>query len=442
MALNNIPGLAGYLGMRNQDRSEAMGNLQAVQSGIGSILRMQEAERAAQMAPLQQQIMQAQLQAAQAQAAERARISAFYSPENMRQFMTPGQAAVAPGQGVTGGMDEGGLGQILGIGPTEQGAPAAQPAEAPRLDLARLVEAGAAAGVIKPETVLNMQGQQQARMDAINVRRQQLIDQRERAIRDAQNDADRIAANRMYQQGLLELRRDMANFRMSGSGGSGGGAGDGRRPETFSVNGRNVAGLIDRYGNRYMPDGQLARNVEPAITTADQKQAQDAASALQAFKFGETALNRMEDLMLGTVDPKTGERSGGSPMSIAGPMSGALGVARYLLPGVDRPGTEFSQLIEVALNSFDKAGKLSNQQKNELRSVFKTGMLGDKDSVLKGIELMRQYAGIRGAASNTAVGRVRPGSPAGNQVTQNAPAGIDPKVWNVMTPEERALWQK
>jgi len=24
----------------------------------------------------------------------------------------------------------------------------------------------------------------------------------------------------------------------------------------------------------------------------------------------------------------------------------------------------------------------------------------------------------------------------------NAPAGVDPKVWNVMTPEERSLWEK
>jgi len=408
MALNNIPGLAGYLGMRNQDRSEAMGNLQAVQSGIGSVLQMQQAERAAQMAPLQQQLVQAQVGQAQGLAQQRQQEQAFQQmlPQLLEQSMGPdGQPDMAKFSSLLM-QTPGGL--------------------KPGMDLRRAEEDRA------------MRVQQGQAM--IEQRTQQAAQMHEARMAQAQTAAERAAETARHNEFMRNMAAQTRALTAAVAGGSG--RNDTRTPRIFSIDGKNIDGSVDRYGNRYDESGQLVRNFGPQITTTDQKQASDTATALEATKVVEQNLSRMEDLVLGPVDPKTGLRTGGSPNSIAGPAAPLLGAARYTANAlgfdVNRPGTEFSQLVESTLNSVERTGKLSNQQKNELRGMFKTGMTGDRDSVLKGIQLMRNYAGIRESGANVAVGRVRPGS----QATQSAPTGIDPRVWGVMTPEERALWQK
>jgi hypothetical protein len=227
------PGYAGYLqGMQSsQDR-----NMRALQ-GMGMLSGMQrqqeESLRAAQMAPLQMEALRAQVQATQAQAAERDRKAQFYSPENMQRLgiLQQGAPAVMPGQGVTGGMDDGGMNQILGIGASESGAPAAKPETGPSFDLDRLVTAGAAAGVIPPETALNIQAQRQARQDALQARLLELnmrsedkaLDRasREEAQRQALQLQAMIAQGNQAIQGMaaqtarmgLDMRRDDLEYR-------------------------------------------------------------------------------------------------------------------------------------------------------------------------------------------------------------------------------------
>ena len=137
-------------------------------------------------------------------------------------------------------------------------------------------------------------------------------------------------------------------------------------------------------------------------TSADQKAAQERAAALQADQVLTKNLERMEQLV------------SESPRTIAGPFSPALKAGGYIanavIPGaVERHGLEMQQLIEASLNEAEKAGRLSNQQKSELRSLFATGLMGDPLSVRKGIQLFRDYAGIRKAGASVPPARAVPG---------------------------------
>lgn len=166
--------LGGYL--ENEDRKQVASSRDVqMMSGLMSMIRQQqEAQRAAQMAPLQMEALRAQVQERQLAAQMAQRKREFFTSENMQKYMTAGQPAVAPGQGVTGGMDEGGLGQILGVGPTEQGAPAAQPAQAPRLDVDSVIAGAVSQGVLNPEAMINRQAQIDQRMADREARRQDM----------------------------------------------------------------------------------------------------------------------------------------------------------------------------------------------------------------------------------------------------------------------------
>lgn len=59
--LSSIPGLAGYLAMEDRRRAGALGDLHATSGLLGLLQKQQEAERAAQMMPLQRQLMEAQV---------------------------------------------------------------------------------------------------------------------------------------------------------------------------------------------------------------------------------------------------------------------------------------------------------------------------------------------------------------------------------------------
>jgi len=238
--LSQIPGLAGYLAMQNQRQQTAMGDLQAT-SGIMNVLRQQEAEqRAAAMAPYQQQLIQAQVQQAQALAAERAKREQFYSPRNMQQFMIPGQ------EGFAAPPDE------LGGGP-------AKPATAPRLDLDRVVEAQAASGLIGPDVLLNRQNQIEQRAADREARRQDLL----LKLTDARTTAEdkmavQLQLKQMEQAGRMDAIRLEGLMRQLGGGRGGGG---GRAPVgyRFSSDGETLEPI---------PGGPKDANSKPLPTQA------------------------------------------------------------------------------------------------------------------------------------------------------------------------------
>jgi hypothetical protein len=95
--LGNIPGLAGYLGMEQLQRQNAMQDLQGV-AGLASVLRQQE------MAPLQMQLMRAQADQARGLAEDRAQTRRF-------QDALPG--LVEQAKGADGQVDFGKLSGVL-----------------------------------------------------------------------------------------------------------------------------------------------------------------------------------------------------------------------------------------------------------------------------------------------------------------------------------------
>lgn len=216
------------------------------------------------------------------------------------------------------------------------------------------------------------------------------------------DDARKRELAAMMEQGRLDRMTFAAALR-SASGGAGG---DRLEPFKFNVGGRNVQGWRDKFGNVFDENRRSVSGIQPEVTAADQKASQERASVQQATQVLARQLDRMEQLV------------SESPMSVAGPFSPALNAGRYLGAQVgvtERPGREFSQLIEASLNEADKVGRLSNQQKNELRSLFGAGVLGDPDSVKKGIQLFRDYIGIRSAGTEAPVARPQPGAVSGQQ---------------------------
>lgn len=245
--LANIPGLGGYLAMEQYKQQQALGGLQGALGVLNAVRAHDEAQQQAQMRPLQMQLMQAQVGEHQQRLADAQRKSAFYSPENMAQFMMPGSPGEAPGQGQTGGIDDGAMGQIM----------APKQATLPQIDLNRLVTAGAAAGVVSPEALLNHQSQLQERAVAREQRMQELILRMNDARATAQ---ERIQAQRDIAQMQVDARRDMAHLAASL-----------RQPRVDPL----VQVEMDDPSNpgqkvvRYIPQSQAAGMSPPTKATAD-----------------------------------------------------------------------------------------------------------------------------------------------------------------------------
>jgi hypothetical protein len=316
--LSQIPGLAGYLAMQNQRRQAAAQEFQNV-SGLAAALRQQEqADREAQMAPLKMQALQAELQERNLAMQAAQKKQEFFSPRNMEQYMTPGQPAVAPGQGVTGGMDEGGLGQMLGVGPTEQGAPAAQPGVAPRLDVDRLIAGGVSQGVLNPEAMINRQSQIEQRMADREARRQDMqmrFDQENRTLAERQafeaQQARERASDREY------MLRVAASLRPSGGGGGG---------EKLSVVQTDQGMMLtDGRGNFRPAVGPDGKQLRAPVSASEARVQRD----LQKQEVRDEGIKSRLNLVLEKVDEalkNTGILSAGF---IGGTMAGIRGTPAY-----------------------------------------------------------------------------------------------------------------
>jgi len=106
-SLMAIPGLAGYLQGRQMNEQQSAAGLQQL-LGVANLIEQQKARQ------LQAQMQQAQLEEYKQRQTERERITGIR--EKLKTDiggLYPGQEVPA-GTGVTGGMDEGALGQILG----------------------------------------------------------------------------------------------------------------------------------------------------------------------------------------------------------------------------------------------------------------------------------------------------------------------------------------
>jgi hypothetical protein len=191
--LDNIPGLGAFLAMQDRQRQNALGDLQGV-IGLGQAVRQQQAaDQEMQLAPLKRQMLEAQAAAAQGQIQDAQRKREFFSPANMQQFMTPGQAEIPAPSAELGG------------GPGKPGV-------LPSLDFDRLLQAGVANGVLNPETMITRQGQ----LDDRRAQREQRKQELEMRLQDARISAqERANLQRELAQMQIDARQDMARLAAS-----------------------------------------------------------------------------------------------------------------------------------------------------------------------------------------------------------------------------------
>jgi len=141
------PGLQGYDLGEQRNRQEAQVGLQHYLGTQRLALEQQRAQQAAQMQPLQMDILRARL-AQQAQAAKEAEAKgAFFNPAELqrRGLIIPGQEAIPIPSAAVGETDPG------------------RPATPPKYDLPGIMRAGAAEGVISPTAVAQFEANQQNR---------------------------------------------------------------------------------------------------------------------------------------------------------------------------------------------------------------------------------------------------------------------------------------
>lgn len=406
--LANIPGLGGYLAMEQYKQQQALGGLQGALGVLNAVRAHEEAQQQAQLRPLQMQLLQAQIGEHQQRVADAKRKSAFYSPENMAQFMTPGSPGEAPGQGQTGGIDDGAMGQIM----------APKQATLPQLDLNRLVNAGAAAGVIAPETLLNNQSQIAARREQIaanyEARMAQIQAQTQAAAATAQNAADRNAILAQGQQMMHEARMAAIEARNA--------AGGGNKPPP---------------GYRWTADGN--QEVIPGgpadvkAQAAAQRQADGAVDVDVALTALRDAYNRLEKGggITSTEKGPLSNLSASLSSSAAGQMAGkAFGTQNQSARNdilMARPALLAALMKATGMN----ARQMDSNAELKLWLSTATDPTLDVEANRKALNNIEQkYLRKPQASSGTTTSGDGP------------PPGIDPKLWKVMTPEERKLWQK
>lgn len=436
--LANIPGLAGYLAMQRHQQQQALGGLQGAMGVLQAVQRQEEMQREAQLAPLRMQAMQAQVQQAQAAADQQRRRDAFFA--SAPQFMTQGPPEVAPGRGVMGGMDDGSTGQIMGVAPGENGAPAAKPGPM-QFDLDRFVTQGAMQGVFSPEALLNRQQQMEARRDALQQRMQEL----QLRLADARTTAqERMQLQRDLAEMQMNLRRDIVASRQS----SGGSDGDSRRePFRFSLDGKDVQGMRDRFGNVYMPDGRAVTNYGPPITPADRKAIEDN----RRGEIRDAALTSRTELIIGKVDEalkNVGYLSSGFIGQQLGKVAGtpAYNLDRTVDTIKANIGFQELQAMREASPTGGALGQVAVRELDMLQAVISSLDIGQSPAQLrKNLEAIgthyRNWKSIVDRAKRTPGANPSSGA-SGSGNAETPPAGVDPRLWNAMSPEDRALWKK
>jgi hypothetical protein len=355
-SLMGIPGLGGYLGMEQYRQQQALGNLQGQVGLMNAVRQQQVAEQEAQLAPLRQQMVQAQLGQIQGAVQDAERKRAFFSPDNLKQFMTSGVSAVAPGAGVTGGMDSGATGQIMGVAPAENGAPAASAAKSQRMDLESFVTQGAMQGVFNPEALLNMQTRIQDRIAAREQRMEELKMQLEnRAATEAEKRQFQLQLYQLQQQG----REDMAKLAASM-----------RQPRQDPL----VQVEIDdpsKPGNkilRYVPQSQAAGMSPPTKATADKPLTEFQGKAVM---FGSRAAQsdkvlRELETNVNTVSLAAKQAAGNVPL-----LGGILGAAGNVMLSDNQQRVEQAQRDFVnAILRQESGAVISDQEFNNAKKQY------------------------------------------------------------------------
>ena len=243
------------------------------------------------------------------------------------------------------------------------------------------------------------------------------------------------------------------------------------------LNTRDIGGQIQ--DRRYNPvTGQIeiigttAKTITPDAIAADARARQDLAfrvsqaspEAIQARAKAE-AQGRAAGEGDGILKATEGERKAATLLGILqnaevvidtvsgkksqpGPLSSAVPSA---LKNEDRQRMEAAQLdfLDAALTLSTGAAYTKEQLEGKVKTYFP--QYGDKKETLADkakrrgelVEMARIAAGRAAGAIKQPTPKPEPGGAfTQQQPASKPPAGIDAALWNVMTPQERALWQK
>lgn len=176
-------------------------------------------------------------------------------------------------------------------------------------------------------------------------------------------------------------------------------------PITMSVDGKNRALLVDREGNYFDVNTKrpVTGNIEPQISSVDQKAAQERATSQQRLAGITSFVDKLEKI----VDENP--RSAAGILSV--PIRGIEWVSNSMFPGlVEEPGKSSIQLRDALMSELQNFSRISNQERERIENAFGIGGGSTPDRAKEGISIMRTIIARERAALGVEPGRSRPGA--------------------------------
>jgi hypothetical protein len=181
------------------------------------------------------------------------------------------------------------------------------------------------------------------------------------------------------------------------------------KPATVSVDGKNVAALVDKKGNYYDANtrAQIAGKIGPQLTGEDETRNRELVGRAAGVYSLERAVNDLEGI------------SRRNPRSASGLFAAPARAIEYIAGSANPEGTKSTpatsalQLRDYILSQTQSLGRMSNQDRQRIESYLQVGAGGNPANLPKAIEMLRE--GIRKEREQVEAPRGRPQPGAGKK---------------------------
>lgn len=178
------------------------------------------------------------------------------------------------------------------------------------------------------------------------------------------------------------------------------------KPATVSVDGKNVAALVDKKGNYYDANTrqQLGGKIGPQLSSEDEKRNRELVGRAQGLDSLEKAVSELEGI------------AKRSPRSASGLFAAPARVIEYASGSVNPEGTKSTpattalQLRDYIVTQTQSLSRLSNQERQRIESYMQVGAGGNPANLPKAIELLKEGIKRERAQVDSPRGRPQPGS--------------------------------
>jgi hypothetical protein len=241
----------------------------------------------------------------------------------------------------------------------------------------------------------------------IEQRTQQAAQMHEARMAQAQTAAERAAETARHNEFMRNMAAQTRALTAAVAGGRSSGD-DRREPMTFSVDGKNVQGWRDRFGNVFGPDGRAVQGYQPQITSADQAAEQKRASEAETKATIEDMINRIDRI------------AKSNPGTVAGPWATVRNGMNFLwnnLGGAGSGSAQMSpnqraeQLRDSMISGFQNLGRLSVSDRERLERIWGLGVFGSPAAVAEAVQQTRQIINSKYAGSEIPTARGAPRTP-------------------------------